>query len=189
MNNIVKGRGAVRLIYALWLLLVVYLTVTAVGVKRDTRPHLGQSFGLTFALIAAFLLPRWPILRFVNFAPVNRVVSGIGVTICLVGMATLVWSRQSLGRNWSQTVAAKEDHELVTSGPYRWVRHPMYAGGLLAATASAVVAGGGFVFLAALLAAIFLWRVRAEDQLMEEQFPNAYPEYKKRTKALIPFVW
>jgi protein-S-isoprenylcysteine O-methyltransferase Ste14 len=104
-------------------------------------------------------------------------------------MAVLVSARQHLGRNWSQTVSAKEGHELVTSGPYRYVRHPMYAGGLIAAIGSAIVCGGAFVFLLILLDVIFLWRVGAEDKLMEQQFPNEYPDYKKRTKALIPFIW
>jgi protein-S-isoprenylcysteine O-methyltransferase len=69
------------------------------------------------------------------------------------------------------------------------VRHPIYAGGLLACIASAVVAGGPFVFLTLALGPLFLWRVRAEDRLMIEQFPTQYPAYIGRTKALVPFIW
>ena len=177
------------LIYFLWLTVAVYLTVAAIGVKRDTEAHLPQRFALTFAIIAAFLLPHLGIFRFVNFAPVNPVLSGFGVILCAAGMAFLVWARQYLGRNWSQVVSAKVGHELVTSGPYRYVRHPMYAGGFVACIGSAIVCGGVFVFLLVILGAIFLRRVGAEDKLMEQQFPNEYPDYKKRTKALIPFVW
>jgi protein-S-isoprenylcysteine O-methyltransferase Ste14 len=65
----------------------------------------------------------------------------------------------------------------------------MYAGGLFACIGSAIVVGGPFVFLLIVLTPLFLWRVGAEDKLMEQQFPNEYPAYKKRTKALIPFVW
>ena len=179
----------VWLIYASWLILIVYLTVSGMGAKRDTEAHLGQSLGLMFAIIAAFLLPYLPIFHFLNFAPVNPVLSCVGLILSVAGMAVLVSARQHLGRNWSQTVSAKEGHELVTSGPYRYVRHPMYAGGLIAAIGSAIVCGGAFVFLLVLLGAIFLWRVGAEDKLMEQQFPNEYPDYKKRTKALIPFIW
>jgi len=68
------------------------------------------------------------------------------------------------------------------------VRHPIYAGGLAAAFGSAIVCGGAWIFLLVILGAIFLYRVGAEDRLMEQQFPNEYPAYKKRTKALIPFV-
>jgi protein-S-isoprenylcysteine O-methyltransferase Ste14 len=177
------------LIYALWLILIVYLTVSGVSAKKDTEAHLSQSFGLMFAIIAAFLLPRLSIFHFLNFAPVNPVVSSIGVVLCAAGMAFQVWARQHLGKNRSQTVSAKEGHELVTSGPYRFVRHPMYAGGFIACIGSAIVVGGAWIFLLVFVGAIFLWRVGAEDKLMEQQFPNEYPEYKKRTKALIPFIW
>ena len=142
--------------------------------------------GITFAIIAAFLLPRLRIFHFLNFAPVSPVLSIVGVVLCVAGMAFLVWARQHLGRNWSQTVSTKKGHELVTSGPYRYVRHPMYTGGLIACIGSAIAAGGAWIFLLVVLGAIFLWRVGAEDKLMEQQFPNEYPDYEKRTKALIP---
>ena len=177
------------LIYAFWLILIAYLIVSAIGVKQDTQGHLLQSVGLMLAIIAAFLLPYLPIFHFLNFAPVNPVLSSIGVILCAAGMAFLVWARQHLGRNWSQTVSIKKGHELVTSGPYRYVRHPMYTGGLVACIGSVIVGGGAWIFLLVILGAIFLWRVGAEDKLMEQQFPNEYPEYKKRTKALIPFIW
>ncbi len=97
----------------------------------------------------------------------------IGLILNVAGITFLVWARQRLGRNWSQTVSVKEGHELVTSGPYRWIRHPMYTGGFVACLGSAIIAGGAFVFLLLFLGAIFLRRVGAEDKLMEQQFrPN-----------------
>ena len=176
------------IIYAIWLIVVVYLTVSAIGVKQETKGHLLQSFGLMFAIIAAFLLPLLPIFNFLNYAPVNPVLSSIGVILCTAGMAFLVWGRQHLGRNWSQTVSIKKEPELVTSGPYRYVRHPIYAGGLVACIGSAIVCGGAWIFLLLILGPLFLRRAGEEDKLMEQQFPNEYPAYKKRTKALIPFV-
>src|SRR5258708_25069089 len=177
------------LIDAFWFVLIAYLIFSARRVKPDTQGHLLQSFGVLFAIIAAFLLPYLPIFHFVNFAPVNPILSSIGLVLNVAGITFLVWARQRLGRNWSQTVSVKEGHDLVTSGPYRCVRHPMYTGGFIACLGSAIVAGGAFFFLLVFLGAIFLWRVGAEDKLMEQQFPNAYPDYKKRTKAVIPFVW
>jgi len=176
------------LVYAMWAFVIVYLVVTAIDVKPDTEAHLGQNFGILFAVIAAFLLPRLPVFHFLNFTP-NAVVSSIGLILCATGMIFLVWGRHRLGRNWSRVVSAKEDHELVTSGPYALMRHPMYGGGLMACIGSAIVVGGPFIFLLIFLTPLFLWRVGAEDRLMEQQFPNEYPDYKKRTKALIPFVW
>lgn len=176
-------------IYAAWLVLIVYLTVSAFGAKRDTEEHMPQRLALLAAMIVAFLLPRVPMFRFVNFAPVNAVLSSISVIVAVAGMAFLVWARQTLGSNWSQIVSAKHGHELVTSGPYRYVRHPMYTGGLVACIGSAIVVGGGFVFLLILLGVIFLWRVGAEDRLLARQFPDEFPDYARRTKALVPFVW
>lgn len=98
----------VRMIYVLWALQTAYLTATAFGAKRDAQLHLGQSFGLLFGLIAAFVLPRQRSLRFVNFAPVNGGVSLVGVIVCMAGMCFLVWGRQTLGKNWSQTVSSNK---------------------------------------------------------------------------------
>lgn len=177
------------LVYAIWVVVIVYLTVAASAAKRDTQPDLRQSFGLMFALIAAFALPYVPIFGFVNFAPLDTVVSLVGIAVFLIGISFFVAARQQLGRNWSQTVSAKAEPELVTSGPYRYARHPMYTGGIVACIGSAIVVGGPFVFMFVTLVPIFLWRVGAEDKLMQRQFPDAYPEYRNRTKALIPFVW
>ena len=179
----------VWLINAAWIIVVVYLIVAARGAKRDTEGHRAQSLALMFALIAAVLLPRLEVFRFVNFAPVNAILGSVGVLMTGAGLALFVWARQTLGDNWSRTVSAKQGHELITSGPYRYVRHPMYAGALIACIGSAIVAGGPFVFFLVFLASIFLWRVGVEDKLMLQQFPGEYPAYKKSTKALIPFVW
>jgi protein-S-isoprenylcysteine O-methyltransferase len=177
------------IIYALWLILIAYLVVAAIGTKRDTEQHALQSIGLTLAIVAAFLLPYLPIFNFLDFAPVSPAMSVIAIMVCVAGMAYFVWARQHLGRNWSQTVSAKEGHELISSGPYRYIRHPMYTGGLVACFGSAIVCGGAWIFLLVILSGIFLWRVGAEDRLMEQQFPDEYPNYKRRTNALIPFVW
>jgi protein-S-isoprenylcysteine O-methyltransferase len=177
-----------RLVYAAWMLLVIYLTVAAIGAKRDTQPHLGQSLGLTLAIIVALVLPHLAMFQFVNFQP-DAPLATTGLILTVVGIAFLVWGRQTLGGNWSQTVSAKENHELVTSGPYRYVRHPMYTGGLVACLGSAMAAGGVFVFLLLILTPLFLWRGSAEDELMSRQFPEEFPGYKARTYALIPLVW
>jgi len=173
----------------LWVLLVLYLTVAAFAVRKEEKGHMGQRFLLLFAIIAAFVLPRLRVFAFVNFAPVNAPLSFVGTILCVAGMAFLVWGRIHLGRNWSQIVTIKENHKLVTSGPYHYVRHPMYGGGIVACFGSAIVIGGPFVFLLLILGTLFLLRVREEDQLMARRFPQEYPAYRKRTKALIPFVW
>jgi protein-S-isoprenylcysteine O-methyltransferase Ste14 len=176
------------LVYGMWLAVLIYLTIAAKGVKQDTSGSVGQRLGIMFGMIAAVGLPFLPVFRFLNFTP-GLVVDSIGLTICITGWVFFVWARQNLGRNWSGNVSIQEGQELITSGPYRYLRHPMYSGGLVACIGSAIVVGGLFIFLLVLLTPVFVWRTSAEDTLMEQQFPREYPAYKKRTKALIPFVW
>ncbi len=176
-------------IYILWAVTIIYLIVTAARAKRDTAGHLGQSFLLLAAMIVAFLLPLLPIFSFLDTSGASALQRGLGIVIALTGTVFFVWARQSLGGNWSQTVSVKEDHELVTTGPYRYVRHPMCGAGLVTCLGSALTAGGGFVFLLILLTPLFLWRVGAEDRLLARQFPATFPAYRQRSKALIPFIW
>lgn len=172
-----------------WLGLLAYLIAAARGVKPDARACPGQSVGLLIAVLVAFALPSLPVFHVLHTASADPVVRGVGVALCGAGIGILVWGRRHLGRNWSQTVTTKEGHELVTSGPYRYIRHPIYAGGLLACAGSVLGGGGVWIVPLIILGAIFLWRVGAEDALMARMFPEDYPAYKHRTKALIPFVW
>ena len=114
----------------------------------------------------------------------------IGALLVFGSVGFAIWARMTLGKNWSGAVITlKEDHELVTDGPYALVRHPIYTGFLGAAIGTAFSVGtvSGFLGTAAILAG-FLIRIRREEELMTAQFPNEYPAYKQRTKALVPFV-
>jgi protein-S-isoprenylcysteine O-methyltransferase Ste14 len=107
----------------------------------------------------------------------------------LAGLALAIWARIYLGRNWGMPMTQKEDPELVTSGPYSYIRHPIYTGILLAIVGS-VIAGGDFwlVFLV-ITAPYFIYSAVMEERLMMKQFPKVYPSYKSKTKMLIPFVF
>jgi protein-S-isoprenylcysteine O-methyltransferase Ste14 len=177
------------LVYTFWLTLGAYLAVAAIGMRQDAGADIWQRIVPLLPIILAFLLPRLPILHFLNFRSIHPVQGVAGLVLCAAGMLLLVWGRQYLGRNWSQVVTVKKGHELVTSGPYRYVRHPMYAGALLACIGSAIAAGGPWILFLVVMGSLFFWRVGAEDKLMEQLFPSEYPNYKKRTKALIPFIW
>jgi protein-S-isoprenylcysteine O-methyltransferase Ste14 len=86
-------------------------------------------------------------------------------------------------------MTVKEEPELVTSGPYRVARHPIYSGILLALAGSALVAGTPWLIAFIFFFAYFAYSAKTEEQLMMQQFPDEYAPYKKRTKMLIPFVW
>jgi protein-S-isoprenylcysteine O-methyltransferase Ste14 len=109
--------------------------------------------------------------------------------IALAGLAVMLWARVILGRNWSGGVAFKEGHELVMSGPYRLVRHPIYSGLLLMALGWAVWRGRYSGFWGLVVLVLLFWiKARAEEQLMIQHFGDAYRGYKARVKALIPYI-
>ncbi len=112
-----------------------------------------------------------------------------GVALVALGLGFAVWARVHLGRNWGMPMSLRAGHELVTSGPYAYVRHPIYTGVLLALLGSAVALEPMWGWALVLFFAYFLYSARAEERMMAEQFPEAYAAYKARTRMLIPFVF
>ena len=107
----------------------------------------------------------------------------------VAGLLFTIWARLYLGRNWSGVVTLKKDHELVRGGPYRFVRHPIYSGLLLAIAGSAVVRGEWRGVLALIIAFVALWRkLRLEERWLGEAFGEQYAAYRAEVAALIPFV-
>lgn len=116
-------------------------------------------------------------------------VGWIGAGLTLSGCAVAIWARTVLGANWSGTVTIKRGHELVRSGPYEWVRHPIYSG-LLLGMAGMCLALGEVRGVLALALAFTAWisKTRTEEQFMSEQFGSEYERYRRQVKRLIPFV-
>ncbi len=106
----------------------------------------------------------------------------------MCGVLLAVWARAHLGRNWSPAPALKENHELVTTGPYALLRHPIYTGVILAVLGSALVSPPWFITLIIVIA-IFAWRTQVEERIMMKEFPKDYAEYRKHTWRLVPYVW
>jgi protein-S-isoprenylcysteine O-methyltransferase Ste14 len=114
---------------------------------------------------------------------------GVGLAAYLLGLGLAVWARVHIGRNWGTPMTRKEDPELITSGPYRKVRHPIYSGIVLAMIGTAVAVSLYWLIAAAVFGAYFVYSARQEERYMAERFPDSYPEYKRSTKMLIPFVF
>jgi protein-S-isoprenylcysteine O-methyltransferase Ste14 len=115
--------------------------------------------------------------------------SWLGLLITLAGLLFAAWARVQLGRNWSATITVKQDHDLITSGPYSLVRHPIYTGLLLGLVGIAVARAEWRGVLAIALAFGAFWRkLRIEERWMREQFGDAYEQYARRVAALVPFV-
>jgi protein-S-isoprenylcysteine O-methyltransferase Ste14 len=110
-----------------------------------------------------------------------------GLVLTCAGLAFTAWARAILGRNWSAIVTIRKDHSLVRTGPYRWVRHPIYSGLLLAMLGTAICFGELRCMAGAALGGVGFWlKAMLEERFLIEQFGPEYIEYKKEVKALIP---
>src|SRR6266496_6196782 len=113
----------------------------------------------------------------------------IGVVLCIAGLAFCIWARFTLGRNWSGVVTLKGGHELITRGPYSLVRHPIYTGLLTMFIATVIVLGHVAGIIALPLVFVSIWiKLRYEEKLMLQKFPDQYAVYQRRVKPLIPFI-
>jgi protein-S-isoprenylcysteine O-methyltransferase Ste14 len=124
-----------------------------------------------------------------RFVPKEPWVKELGLALAISGVILACWSRQVLGRNWSSVVQLKQGHDLIDSGPYRYVRHPIYTGLLLAFIGTALKVGDwrGLIAVAIVLASF--WRkLKVEERWLAEQFGPAYAAYSQRTKALVPGI-
>jgi len=182
---------------ACWLAFIVYWVVASIGIKRDASRYGSALVAVGIRLliaIAIVVVLRVPYLRNVvltgihRFAANHPAIQAAGAVLCVVGLAGAVWARTTLGTNWSGRPAAKTGHELVTSGPYRVIRHPIYAGMLTMMLGTTFIAGAPGLLVLVAFSAIVAYRVRVEERIMEQLFPDTYPEYRKRTRALIPFM-
>jgi protein-S-isoprenylcysteine O-methyltransferase Ste14 len=138
-----------------------------------------------FLLVAPKLSP---LLR-LTLTPHTDLSAAIGTVVCVLGLAVALWSRRTLAGNWSATVTFKQGHELVQAGPYRFVRHPFYTGILLMILGSVIGAGRLQSWLGFLIVCVgFLIKLKQEESLMLRHFPDEYPAYRTRVKALVPFL-
>jgi protein-S-isoprenylcysteine O-methyltransferase Ste14 len=151
-----------------------------------------RAVGVGPLVLAAWLLgvrnlPGWLGRR---WAEQSWSLFGVGVTLVAAGLLLAVWARVKLAGNWSGTVTLKEGHEIVRSGPYRWIRHPIYTGLLLAFLGSAVALAQWRGLVAVVLAmGAFLWRIRLEERRLGAHFGAAYAEYRRTNWAIIPYVY
>jgi len=171
-----------------WILFWLYWLVAAVGVKTG-HGRLTQFAGWRVGIVVVvLLLLRLRVLK--GHASIgNPVLQGVGLAVFALGLGLAVWARRYLGRNWGMPMSEKSDPELVRTGPYRFVRHPIYSGIILGMVGTAVAVSVYWLVAVALLGLYFVYSAVVEERTMTKRFPGAYPEYKRSTKMLIPFVF
>lgn len=181
------------LIAAMWVAFVAFWVFEATKAKRPARgPALPNLVRILVLVAVAFSLRSsfgTHLLRHAGGPLVTSPVAAVaGALVCAVGIGIAIWARVYLGRNWGMPMSLREGHELVTSGPYAYVRHPIYSGIFVALIGTAVVEARWWIAFLALFFIYFLYAATVEERTMREQFPNEYPAYVKRTKMLVPFV-
>jgi protein-S-isoprenylcysteine O-methyltransferase Ste14 len=183
--------GVAYLWTALWIVWLISALVAKRSLQRQTATsRVEQSILVITAFCLLFGRGLWPYWLRQRVLPESNVaLLWIGLILTAAGLSFAIPARFWIGRNWSGTITIKEQHELIQSGPYCIVRHPIYTGLLLAYLSTAVVHGElrGFVGFVLLLLGFGL-KLRMEETFMIQQFGNAYLNYKQRVKALVPFV-
>jgi protein-S-isoprenylcysteine O-methyltransferase Ste14 len=179
-----------------WGTLILFWLVSGINAKKSSfREPLFKQFVFYWLplIMAVYLLG--PDERFGNslimghFAAHNNTVGLTGLVICLSGLITAIWARYLLGRNWSVSVQQKENHELIQTGAYKLVRHPIYTGLLLMFLGNAVIVGNWRGLLAVSIVLIsFLFKLKKEEEWLTEIFGSKYIEYMQKTKSLIPWL-
>ncbi len=128
------------------------------------------------------------LLDHVDIDPAPDWLLGTGLAIFVLGLALAVWARVYLGRNWGMPMSRRAEPELVTTGPYRRIRHPIYSGVILGMIGTAMAVSPYWLYAVAILGAYFLVSAVIEERTMGKLFPAAYPPYKRATKMFIPCI-
>lgn len=184
--------GLVRvigLVFAIgWTVFWIYWLVAALSMKKGRVSWSREVRIRAVIIIIAYLLIRIGVFRN-QVLTVDPWRAFFGLVCFAFGLGFAVWARLHIGRNWGMPMSHKADPELVSSGPYRLVRHPIYSGILLAGLGTAVALSWSWLIADALIGVYFLYSATVEEHYLSELFPDTYPGYKRSTKMLVPFIF
>jgi protein-S-isoprenylcysteine O-methyltransferase Ste14 len=181
-------------VLGIWIVFWSYWLISAI---RNRSGYKRRHSNRSLLLFMAVLLVIWVFLSILVPAGLwewsvipDEIATGLfGIIITVTGLSFAVWARMHLGKNWSGRVAIKVNHKLIRTGPYQFVRNPIYTGILIGYAGTAIVIGELWAFLLILIAmAGFLIKIRVEEKVLLEEFGEAYSQYRKEVRALIPYI-
>jgi protein-S-isoprenylcysteine O-methyltransferase Ste14 len=179
---------AVELVFAIgWAAFWIYWLVAAFSIKRGRLAWSRELRIRAVIAVLAILLIRLGAFRDHGLSS-DPWRAGVGLVLFAAGLGYAIWARIHMGRNWGSPMSQKNEPELVTSGPYRRVRHPIYSGILVAGIGTAVALSWTWLIAVALAGVYFIYSAIVEERNLTEQFPDTYPAYKHTTKMLVPFI-
>jgi protein-S-isoprenylcysteine O-methyltransferase Ste14 len=179
---------AVELVFAIgWAAFWIYWLVAAFSMKKGRIPWSRELRIRVVIVIVAILLIRLGAFRndHLNSNPWR---AGFGLLLFVLGLGFAIWARLHIGRNWGSPMSQKDEPDLVTSGPYRLVRHPIYSGILVAGVGTAVALNWIWLVVMVLVGIYFVYSATVEERYLTREFPDAYPTYKRSTKMLVPLI-
>ena len=175
-----------------WLVFLAYWSVSALKLKSIKRrePRGERLIQLVFMVAAYFLMFNDQFSRgwlTTRFLPASPSIGKFAVTVTVVGIALAIWARWHLGENWSATVTLKEGHELISSGPYRYMRHPIYSGMLLAFVGTALALGEYRALISVgIVVVAFYTKAKKEELFLTQEFGEKFREHSRRTGMFLP---
>jgi protein-S-isoprenylcysteine O-methyltransferase Ste14 len=177
-----------------WLVFMVVWVVFSFKAKRNIYINNKRQSSFVRIVIIVLVISFLKIKIFrqldnTNIFSSNYFIQGCGVLICAAGIAFAIWARIHLGKNWGMPMSLKKEPELITTGPYKFIRHPIYTGLCIAMTGSFLAEGSRWFVWLIFMGGYFIYSAKKEEKFMLLQFPDQYSEYMKRTKMLLPFIF
>jgi len=178
------------LLVIIWVCFWAYWFASAIGSKKRVLEK-GWQNGAYLRVVASIIILIALHFRLVDlrFTPPGLVAATIGVALTALGLGICVWARRHLGRNWGMPMSHVDGADLVTSGPYHFVRHPIYSGLLLAILGTVLATDWALLVVLVIVGVFFIYSATTEEQRMTKLFPKDYAAYKAASKMLIPFVF
>lgn len=181
------------LITGSWIVFLLFWLISGFGAKRIARTEgrAGVVGRILLGVIGCVLLtfgqnPRMGVLA-ARFLPLRLWIAWLGAAMTCTGILFAIWARVHIGRYWSSSVALKDGHRLIRTGPYARIRHPIYTGVIFAIAGTAVAVGTYAALLAVAVFTVGFWiKARKEEALLVGEFGPAFDDHRRATGFFLP---
>ncbi len=197
MFNRVELKIAFYIVFACWIFFIVYWTMagrTAKPAAETKRKFKGFRINAGRILFILLFIASFGKYSFYPFSypifPGAHIWIITGTVTVMLGLIVAFIARRTLSKNWSSDIDIKQEHELITTGVYGYVRHPIYTGILLMAAGTVIYTDRiGMVIFFLILLSFFLFKSKEEEEILTKHFGEEYSAYKKRVKKIIPYIY